>query len=91
MPGVIVTPPDDSNGGRLSKMMGVSSSPSSVGDRQPRYWREISAALALKALGLGLIYLLFFGPSNSMVPSAATMFHHLMPPAGEDISGTIHD
>jgi hypothetical protein len=72
-------------------MMGVSSNPSSVGDRRPRYWREISAALALKALGLGLIYLLFFGPSNSMVPNVATMFRHLMSPASEDISGTNHD
>ena len=72
-------------------MGGVPSSPSRRPNSRARYWREISAALVLKAFGLGLIYLLFFAPSNSTEPSAAAMFRHLMSPAGVDTSGTIHD
>jgi hypothetical protein len=72
-------------------MMGVPSSPSSAPDSRAQYWREISAALVLKAFGLGLIYLLFFGPRDGMEPTAAAMFRHLMSPASVDTSGTIHD
>ena len=70
-------------------MMGASSNPSRASDNRARYWREIAAALGLKALGLGLIYLLFFGPRNGLEPNAAAMFHHLM--SVEDPSPTTHD
>jgi hypothetical protein len=72
-------------------MMDVRSSPSRMPDSRAQYWREISAVLALKALGFALIYLLCFGPWNSMEPSAAAMFGHLMSPGPGDTTETTHD
>jgi hypothetical protein len=72
-------------------MMVLPSSPSRLPNSRAQYWREISAVLALKALGLALIYLLCFGPWNAMEPSAAAMFGHLMSPASGDTAGTTHD
>lgn len=72
-------------------MMDVPSSSSNMPSSGARYWREISAVLALKTLGFALIYLLCFGPWNSLEPNAATMFRHLMSPAAGNGSETAHD
>ena len=72
-------------------MMDVRANPSRMPNSRPQYWREITAVLALKALGLALIYLLCFGPSNSIEPSAVAMFRHLMSPAAGDTPETTHD
>jgi len=43
------------------------------------YWREISAALVLKGLGIALLYCLFVASSGSPVATPASVAAHLMP------------
>jgi len=53
---------------------------------QPRpatgYWHDIATALALKALGLVLIYLLFFGPGKRPDITPQSVGLHLQPEVG---------
>jgi hypothetical protein len=41
------------------------------------YWREISGVLALKLVGLIILYSLFFGPSSRPEMSPARVAAHL--------------
>ena len=42
------------------------------------YWREIIAVLCLKAAGLAVLYLLFFSPTNQMIPTPQDVARHLV-------------
>ncbi len=52
------------------------------------YWRDISAILGLKAVAIGLIYLLFFAGGAGTNPAA--VFQHLIAPSGAN-AGAVHD
>lgn len=54
------------------------------------YWRDISAILGLKALAIGLIYLLFFASPGSAGVNPAAVYQHLMAPGGAS-AGAVHD
>ncbi len=71
--------------------MDVRSGPPGMPDNRARYWREISAVLALKALGLTFIYLLCFGSSNGVEPGAVATFRHLMSSSAGATVETSHD
>ena len=71
--------------------MDVRSSPPRMPDGRAQYWREISAVLALKALGLAFIYLLCFGPWNGVEPGAVATYRHLMSSAAGGTAETSHD
>jgi type II secretory pathway component PulM len=58
--------------------------------RRARYWRDIAMVVSLKALALGVLYLLFFTPSSRIEPDAAAMFQHLAAPAAATAE-TAHD
>ncbi|MGP8231582.1 MAG: cytochrome oxidase putative small subunit CydP [Methylovirgula sp.] len=42
------------------------------------YWREITAVLCLKVIGLTVLYFLFFSPAHQMVPTQQDVAHHLI-------------
>ena len=42
-----------------------------------RYWREIAAVIAVKALALGVLYLWFFAPASQLQPTSAQVFQHV--------------
>jgi len=42
------------------------------------YWREITAVLCLKGLGLAALYYLFFSPANQITPTPQDVAHHLV-------------
>jgi hypothetical protein len=42
------------------------------------YWREITAVLCLKVIGLAALYYLFFSPANQMTPTPQDVAHHLV-------------
>jgi hypothetical protein len=42
------------------------------------YWREITAVLCLKVIGLFALYYLFFSPANQMTPTPQDVAHHLV-------------
>ncbi len=42
------------------------------------YWREITAVLCLKVIGLTALYFLFFSPAHQMVPTQQDVAHHLI-------------
>ncbi len=42
------------------------------------YWREISAVLCLKVVGLAALYYLFFSPATQMTPTPQDVAHHLI-------------
>ena len=60
--------------------------------RAPRtaYWREIGALLCLKAVGLGLLYFLFFAPANRPAVTEQLVARHLLslpaPPADDKVN-----
>jgi hypothetical protein len=41
-----------------------------------RYWREISAVLVLKVVGIGVLYALFFAPADRPTVTAETVAAH---------------
>ena len=55
-----------------------------------RYWRDISAILGLKALAIGLIYILFFAGADGSLATPAAVFQHLFSP-GAGVPGVGHD
>jgi hypothetical protein len=42
------------------------------------YWREITAVLCLKVIGLAALYVFFFSPANQMTPTPQDVAHHLV-------------
>jgi hypothetical protein len=62
-----------------------------MGKNRARYWRDIAAVLSLKVFALGLIYLLCFGPANSMDPTAGTTFRHFTSPVAPGGLERAHD
>jgi hypothetical protein len=42
-----------------------------------RYWREISAVLVLKVVGIGVLYALFFAPADRPAITAAAVADHI--------------
>jgi len=54
------------------------------------YWRDVRAILGLKALAIGLIYLLFFAGPGGTGTDAAAVFQHLVAP-GSASAGASHD
>jgi hypothetical protein len=42
------------------------------------YWREITAVLCLKVIGLTVLYVLFFSPAHQLVPTQQDVAHHLI-------------
>jgi hypothetical protein len=69
----------------------ISSCPSRPAIGRAQYWREIATVLSLKTFAFCLLYLLCFGPGNSMDPSAATMFRHLVSPIAPGSPESAHD
>jgi hypothetical protein len=54
------------------------------------YWRDISAILGLKALAIGLIYLLFFASPGGAGTNPSAVFQHLIAPPASS-AGAGHD
>jgi hypothetical protein len=52
---------------------------------RPRYRREIVAVLGLKAIGLALLYYLFFAPADRPAITQQVVAHHLL---AMPVSGT---
>jgi hypothetical protein len=50
----------------------------SAPQRRFTYWREITAVLCLKVIGLAALYALFFSPANQMTPTPQDVAHHLV-------------
>ncbi len=48
-----------------------------------RYWREISAVLVLKVVGIGVLYALFFAPADRPTITAETMAAHIQQNGGQ--------
>ena len=47
------------------------------------YWREISAILVLKIMGIAVLYALFFGPANRATVGPETVAEHLEQSGGQ--------
>ena len=47
------------------------------------YWREISAILVLKVVGLGVLYALFFAPADRPTITAETVAAHFQQIGGQ--------
>jgi hypothetical protein len=52
------------------------------------YWREITAVLCLKVIGLAALYLFFFSPANQMTPTPQDVARHLIDKAFSSEVGT---
>jgi hypothetical protein len=52
------------------------------------YWREITAVLCLKVIGLAALYYLFFSPANQMTPTPQDVARHLIDKAFSSEVGT---
>jgi hypothetical protein len=50
----------------------------SAPQRRFTYWREITAVLCLKVIGLAALYVFFFSPANQMTPTPQDVAHHLI-------------
>ena len=46
------------------------------------YWREISAVLVLKVVGIGVLYALFFAPADRPAITAETVAAHFQQTGG---------
>ncbi len=46
--------------------------------RRFTYWREITAVLCLKLVGLAALYIFFFSPANQITPTPQDVAHHLV-------------
>ena len=53
------------------------------GDRAKAYWREISAILVLKVVGIGVLYALFFASADRPAITAATIAEHIQQIGGQ--------
>ena len=49
-----------------------------------RYWREISAVLVLKVVGIGVLYALFFAPADRPTITAETVAAHFQQIGGQN-------
>jgi hypothetical protein len=47
------------------------------------YWREISAVLVLKVVGIGVLYALFFAPADRPTVTAETVAAHIQGSGGQ--------
>jgi hypothetical protein len=52
------------------------------------YWREITAVLCLKVIGLAVLYVFFFSPANQMTPTPQDVARHLIDRAFSSEAGT---
>jgi hypothetical protein len=48
------------------------------------YWREISAILVLKVVGIGVLYALFFAPADRPTVTAETVAAHFQQIGGQN-------
>ena len=48
------------------------------------YWREISAILVLKVVGIGVLYALFFAPADRPAITAAAVADHIQQIGGQN-------
>jgi hypothetical protein len=57
-----------------------------------RYWRDLSAALCLKAVALALLYFLFFAPANRPTVTQQAVAGHLLGASDATMSDEVkHD
>jgi hypothetical protein len=68
------------------------SAPPGIDPAPRRFRREILAVLGLKAVGLAVLYLLFFSPSHRPALTTTTVVNHLVAPgAASGGSEVTHD